>query len=170
MEQLFCQYERWRGRILMYEYTEKDIIRFWSKVKKSSTDNNNCWIWIGALNEKGYGRFKLGRKMIKAHRFIMSVYNSFPTPDIQVLHTCDNPSCVNPSHLFFGTNNDNMQDKKYKGRGTIGEKNPGAKLTERDIISIRQDGRSKQELADAYDISVGAIDNIIKRRRWKHIP
>ena len=149
------------------KYTEKDLVRFWSKVVK--TNDDNCWNWTGALNEKGYGRFKLGRKTVKAHRFIMSVYNTFPTSDIQVLHTCDNPSCVNIRHLFFGTNNDNMKDKTRKGRGTIGEKNPGAKLTEKDVIAIRNDARPVRVLAEVYGLGVSAIDNIIKRRRWKHI-
>lgn len=90
--------------------------RFWSKVEKTDT----CWIWGGNKNQDGYGLFyPLSKKTAQAHRFSWSLING-PVPDgLYVCHKCDNPSCVNPDHLFVGTQTDNMRDCKNKGRRPI---------------------------------------------------
>lgn len=85
--------------------------RFEKKIKKE-----DCWVWIGAKNQKGYGLFRIsGGKTIAAHRFSYLLYNG-EIGEMNVLHKCDNPSCVNPKHLFLGTNQDNVDDKMKKGR------------------------------------------------------
>ncbi len=90
--------------------------RFWSKVEKRAPDE--CWEWTARKDRAGYGEFHLCGKTSKAHRVSYSISN--PLEDINgmcVLHKCDNPSCVNPSHLFSGTHQDNVADKCAKNRG-----------------------------------------------------
>ena len=87
--------------------------RFWDKVEKTRT----CWIWKASLDGKGYGQFVLGAgRIIRAHRYSMTLlHGEFPST-VFVLHKCDNKKCVRPSHLFLGTQLDNMRDMSKKGR------------------------------------------------------
>ena len=96
--------------------------RFWSKVKKGSP--NECWEWTAAKNNKGYGKFKFEGKMRKAHRISWQLHYGPVQNELHVLHTCDNPSCVNPNHLWLGSNSDNHKDMTDKDRisGRYGRK------------------------------------------------
>lgn len=89
--------------------------RFWSKVQKT----DSCWLWKGAKNQFGYGFFRLGSRNEVAHRVSYNWIKGEIPSGLLVLHTCDNPSCVNPDHLFIGTHSDNMRDmyrkKRHKG-------------------------------------------------------
>lgn len=91
--------------------------RFWKKVKKGGPDD--CWIWTGCVNGGGYGQISAGgpRRMIPAHRVALLLDGTDVPLGKYVLHKCDNPPCVNPRHLFVGTNSDNMKDMVAKGRG-----------------------------------------------------
>lgn len=115
----------------------KVIDRFYSKVNKT----NGCWIWVGCLSSKGYGKFYLDGKQTGAHRASYFLHNGEFDESKFVCHTCDNPSCVNPDHLFLGTNSDNMIDCSKKGRLTgafrIGHKAINSKLNEEDVIKVR---------------------------------
>lgn len=85
--------------------------RFWQKVEKTDT----CWLWRGSKNTTGYGQLRTDR-LEKAHRISWEIHNG-PIPDgLAVLHACDNPPCVNPSHLWLGTQADNARDRQAKGR------------------------------------------------------
>lgn len=91
--------------------------RFWRYVDKRSA--NECWNWRGGKSTKGYGRFRLGGKadgMIGPHRFSYEIANGKVADDLLICHHCDNPSCVNPAHLFVGTQSDNLRDAHGKGR------------------------------------------------------
>lgn len=87
--------------------------RFWAKVSKS----DDCWNWIGAKNNKGYGQFNVGGITKLAHRIGWEIQGASPPPEnLCVLHKCDNPACIRADHLFIGTRSDNMKDCTQKGR------------------------------------------------------
>lgn len=86
--------------------------RFWSKVKKSE----GCWEWQATLSNKGYGQFRVDGKLALSHRFAYELAKGPILKGLHILHSCDNPACVNPDHLSVGTRADNMQDMTSKGR------------------------------------------------------
>ena len=131
--------------------------------------NSGCLIWTGSLLSDGYGQIAVNGKMMRAHRFSWEESNG-PIPEgIYVLHTCDNRVCVNPDHLFLGTQQDNMDDMVRKGRQSKGELNGGAKLTEAGIKLIRGDSRSLSKIADDYGVVKSHICNIQNFKIWRHV-
>jgi hypothetical protein len=92
--------------------------RFWPKVNTAAGQGpaGQCWEWQAGINGHGYGGISLDGKMIGAHRASYLLHNGFIDPSLQVLHSCDNPKCVNPAHLSQGTNLDNVKDMLAKGR------------------------------------------------------
>lgn len=113
-------------------------LRFWSKVAITA-DTEKCWVWIGSRNNRGYGEFKINGKAIKSHRYSWILMHGEIPDNLCVLHRCDNPSCVNPSHLFLGTVEENNQDRERKGRGNQprGTKNGNSKIPDEIIAEIR---------------------------------
>ncbi len=145
--------------------------RYWSKVDKGTPDE--CWEWIASKNNKGYGQIKIrSYKLEFAHR-LSWIFANGEIGDKQVLHSCDNPACVNPKHLFLGTHADNMKDKAKKGRSVnspmIGNKHPLSKLTENDVRYIRKSSETNSFLAKKYNVRQQTIWKIRKRNLWKHI-
>lgn len=149
--------------------------RFESKFLKVES---GCFEWIGHLRGKAanngrYGAFKIGIKNYLAHRVAYELYkNPIPT-GYKVCHTCDNPVCVNPEHLFLGTHADNMADMKSKHRGTIGEKGFNNKLKPWQVKAIRYFKRYgnylNRELALLYGVSTTTVTHILNRKYWNHI-
>jgi len=154
-----------------YDYTPKDVERFWSKVDKSGGPDA-CWNWTAYKGRKGYGRIGWGGPGLPklSHRVAYEIaFGEFPEEQ-QVLHRCDNPSCVNPSHLFLGTNRDNVNDRQRKGRNNPqrGERNGNHKLTDMQVDEIRQrysNGETRFELAKVFGVHHTQIWNIVKRRQ-----
>lgn len=131
-----------------------------------------CWEWPGSRSKFGYGRFRYTAALkIGAHRVAAMIkYGGIPD-GICVMHSCDNPACVNPAHLFLGTLADNNRDRAKKGRSRDqrGEKHHNNKLTSADVLEIRQSTLSQVELANLYGVSSPTICDIVSRRTWKHI-
>ena len=144
----------------------KDIDRFMNKIKKLP---NGCWEWQKTKHADGYGKFFYKSRHWGAHRWIYE-YTYGPT-DLFICHKCDNPSCVNPAHLFTGTHQDNMRDKVSKNRQSKGEVAGRAKITEQDAIYIKynSDNLTCDDLAIKFNLSPSAINHIRKGRNWKHI-
>lgn len=126
---------------------------------------HECWEWIDAGDKDGYGRMSVNGIRKKAHRIS---YELFVGPIIKgklVCHTCDNPACVNPCHLFLGTDADNMLDKVKKRRHSF-------KLFDQDVLEIRRRhalGEMCIKLAKEFKVTAGYIGHIVHRRLWKHI-
>ncbi len=148
--------------------------RFWSKVNVKGPDE--CWLWTASIDSCGYGNFSFEDSLVGSHR--MSYELSIePIPEgLSVLHKCDTRNCVNPNHLFLGTQKDNVRDciKKERFRSHIGAKNNQAVLSEEKVLKIRKFKRenswaSLMDLAIMYGVSKSAIAHIVKRRTWKHV-
>lgn len=131
-----------------------------------------CWYWSGYRNKDGYGKIQLTHASNDlAHRISWKLFKG-SIPDGQyVLHRCDTPFCVNPDHLFLGTQRVNVQDMFQKGRANrpVGERNAKAKLTAAVVKLIRADHLTSAELSRKYKISWAQADRIKRRLNWKHL-
>lgn len=155
------------------KYTlEQRIAAFWAKVDKSGGDDA-CWIWTACTN-RSYGSFLWNNRVTHAHRVSwMLVHGDIPS-GLEICHNCpggDNPSCVNPKHLYLGTHTQNMRDVIAKGQRAInvhGELHGMHKLTDAAIAEVRQryaeGGVTQQVLADEYGVSQVHISWIIRRK------
>jgi hypothetical protein len=135
---------------------------------------NGCHLWTGSLrSSKGYGEFSVKGRPVSTHRFAWEIANGPIPARLQVLHGCDNPRCVNPAHLFLGTNNDNVLDKQKKGRQPKGERCGGAKITDEIVREIRARYRTgivrQIRLAEVYGVSTVMIWKIVHRKKWTHV-
>ena len=147
--------------------------RFWDKVDRRGPEE--CWPWTASTTEKGYGKIGVGsppRHLLSTHRMSwILAYGPIP-PGMHVLHRCDVPGCVNPSHLFLGTQADNIADREAKGRGPVGERNGVSKLTEADVLEIRarlQQGEYQSEIGKDFLVAQTTISAIARGVTWKHL-
>jgi hypothetical protein len=141
---------------------------FEARVKPNPT---GCLEWTGAKIKDGYGMIKVGGVSTLAHRFSYERHVSAIPSDRKVLHTCDNPSCVNPDHLFLGTDQDNVDDMFAKGRGrkASGEAHGRTKLTETDVLAIKSDPRKYRDIATAFGIGKSTVGYIKSGKNWPHV-
>jgi hypothetical protein len=130
-----------------------------------------CWVWTGATDGYGYGLMRFHGKVIRSHRVAYLVHRGPIPAGLVVRHDCDNPPCVNPSHLRLGTRVDNNRDRDKRGRHVpqIGEEHPLAILTEADVLTIRASRLDRRKLADLFGVSLWTVDDVRTRRSWKHI-
>lgn len=138
--------------------------RFWDKVDKNGI--LGCWIWTAARVNK-YGVIGLFGKMVKAHRISWELHNGEIPNGLDVLHKCDNEYCVNPNHMFLGTQADNMHDMINKGRAAW--QSGLAILTKKEVLEIRNATGTQQEIAEQYSVSQPTISNIKSNKSWKHL-
>jgi hypothetical protein len=135
-------------------------------------DIDSCWVWTGIKNQKGYGRIRRNKIWYSSHRVSWELYFGEIPDDMLVLHKCDNPSCVNPDHLFLGTNQDNMDDKVSKGRQSrlYFERNPASRLSYKDVLEIRRLyglGVSQTTLSRMFLSTQANVSSIILCKNWK---
>jgi len=150
-------------------------IRFWLKVDKKSEDE--CWPWIGQRLKSGYGRISLGAKKEGsegAHRVSWILANKQKIPDqMFVMHSCDNPSCVNPKHLSIGTPKQNHDDMVKKGRkrvvAPVGNENGKAIITPDIVRQIRSSDESHASIARRFNISPNCVRSVRIGRTWSHV-
>ena len=168
------------------ETVDHALARFWPKVNKKGEDQ--CWEWLAGLDLDGYGLFKYKGRTCRAARFIMMALHTGTNPDgipsgKWILHTCDNPKCVNPCHLYFGTPSQNSIDRERRGRGRNlkGRDNGYSKLTDEAVLNIRaayipshkkgsnRPGPTLEFLAQQYGVTRSLICLIVNRRIWTHV-
>ena|ERR1035437_6224158 len=142
--------------------------RFWQYVDKNGP--NGCYIWTGGKTHNGYGVF-FADGCCRAHRWLYQKLHGKIPKGMFVLHTCDNPSCVNDAHLFLGTQLENMKDKEAKGRQARREHNGNAKLTEDKVRELKAEyatGTYTQiALAEIFETTVFIVWAIVNGRTWK---
>lgn len=150
------------------------VERFWSKVDRLG--DGECWRWIGLTkanrSSMAYGSFRTDNGMRPAHRVSFQLCVGAIPDGLIVRHKCDNPLCVNPSHLETGTHKDNVADRYKRGRAfhRKGQEHGNAKLTEDDVRSIRvrlANGESQRSVAASYGISQFGVRHA--RDGWKHV-
>lgn len=158
--------------------------RFAAKVDKAPGHGpaGDCWVWTGAKTHFGYGQIGRGggrgQRVDYAHRVAYEIHHSVVLgaareSGVLVLHKCDNPSCVNPNHLFLGSDADNSADKIAKGRNRTGdqagESNPRSRLTDDEVRAMRKHRGTYSGTADVFGVSQTTAWNVRNRKTWTHL-
>ncbi len=163
-----CKYEAQRYQ----EDHEAEVRRFWSKVDRSG-GFEACWPFMPNRARRGYGVVAWRNKDVTPARVAYEIANGVP-PEHDACHTCDNPPCCNPAHIFDGTPKENRNDCEAKMRHNYGERNGRHRLTEEEAKAIvaRASFRSsseRQEIAREFGISIGHLNDMISGRKWRHL-
>lgn len=144
------------------------ITSFWMQVDIGAPDE--CWPWTGYI-EKDYGRFYFGDRMAFAHELALTFSTGERRhPLLETCHSCDNPPCCNPAHLRFDTRQGNVDDAIERDRHARGERNGHAKLTEADVVLMRERhalGATGRSLARDFGVTEGLVNSIVRGLRWK---
>lgn len=165
----FCSHRCW------HSYRSANVAppneRFWSKVDKSHP--SGCWLWTAACQKSGYGAFGIRRRVVLAHRFSYELAHGPIPAGLFVCHACDTPACVNPDHLWLGTDAENAADMASKGRASRGEYVPTAKLTDATVLAIRarwaESSIPQKQLAQEYGVSHSVISEVLHGKAWRHL-
>lgn len=139
----------------------------------SAPNENGCRLWLGALSDGRYGTFWAGHDagFVKAHIFAWELHHGFRVPDGKnVLHQCDVPPCVEHGHLFTGSQQENIDDMRRKGRGQKGATHYNAKLSVKDVIEIRRSREAGVRIAERFGISQSSVSHIRHNKGWRSIP
>lgn len=159
--------EGWEGRL-------RAEPRLWLQ----TTWSPDCWVWQGPRLPKGYGRLNCGGRYVLAHRLSYEIHYGPIPKGLLVCHSCDNPPCIRPDHLFLGTAKENSADMWAKGRqrqGAIyrGSRSTNAKLTESQVATIRAryatGGVTQYEIAAEYGVSQATVKELLNFETWRHV-
>lgn len=154
-----------KARAARWARGETQEQRFWARVRKTDT----CWVWTGPTRGKGYGAVRFDGRMQSAHRVSWEMKHGPIGGGLHVLHRCDNPPCINPDHLFLGTNRDNAADCRAKGRTPRGWKNGAARLTPAQVEDVRQAharGFEIAAIARHYGVARITVRKILTGKSW----
>ena len=146
--------------------------KFWSRV--NIRQKSECWEWKAYKMKKGYGVVWFRGKYWYTHRLAYFLHTQKNIRN-HICHSCDNPACCNPNHLWEGTHQQNMQDRNKKGRCSkpIGEKSWNALFTSKEVLAmrkLRKDGLSYREIMNRFEIKHGTLKAILLRKSWAHLP
>lgn len=147
--------------------------RFAGKVDKRGPDE--CWPWKPPKHRSGHGEFFVSpeRGKVRAHSFALELATGVPCPPgREACHRCDNPPCCNPAHIYYGTRQDNVNDMVQHGRALLGTAHPNAKLTETQVLEMRQRraaGTPQRQLAADYGVSAAYVSTIVNGLVWSHV-
>jgi hypothetical protein len=156
-----------------YKKKKTAVNRFLEKVDYNFNENG-CLEWIGSLTDKAYGLFSYNGKTVKAHRFSYELFYEKIPEGMVVMHSCDNPKCVNPNHLSLGTQEDNIRDMINKNRDNKakGSAVGNSKLTEDQVKEIKNkinSGMKQRDIAKEYKVAPNTISNIKNGISWAHM-
>lgn len=162
--------EREKSRVAARRQFGDPYVRFWSCVDKSGGPDA-CWMWLQSVDRNGYGRTFWDGRCTQAHRIAWQIINGPIPKGIQILHTCDNSSCVNPTHLYAGSHRDNMNDMVRRSRLPRGIRHHRARLSEADVKEIRASaaGSSQSAIAKRFGITQSHVRKIVLRKLWQHV-
>lgn len=143
--------------------------RFWVKVDVRGP--SDCWLWTAKTNPQGYGLFSLRTKTVRATHVSLEVAGKPRPADWLALHSCDNPTCVNPSHLRWGTQDENTADRMRRGRHAcrIGSTHPNAKLTPEKVLEIRASPLGYKSLARKLGVNRKTVQQVRSGKTWSHV-
>ncbi len=152
--------------------TDAEVQRFWRYVNVHGPEE--CWEWIGGLNQDGYGSFRVGERCYSASRIAYLIAHGRIPAGKEVCHSCDRRLCCNANHLFHGSHRRNMQDCIAKGRFRFppkrsGETNPASKLTEQQVVEIYNATGAQWRIAQRFGIRQGQVSRIKLGQRWAHL-
>ncbi len=149
---------------------KQPVVRLGEKIQRRDPDD--CWLWKGSTTPEGYGKLSVDGKTCYAHRLSYEI-DKGPPGKLCVLHTCDNPPCCNPAHLFLGTQQENVEDRQEKKRQSRGEQQRSAKLTEEQVEEVRRDcvlgsrTHGQRAFARKYGVHPTTIWAIVNGETWK---
>lgn len=143
------------------------------RLEKHIISKTDCWLTDLYCNRHGYPKISFNQQPINASHASFQLYNGEIPKGMFVLHKCDNPACINPKHLFLGTQRDNMKDMASKKRSTYGSKNPTAKLNEEQVLEIKrllsETNLSQQKIAQLFNVDRKIVSGIKNGKIWKHV-
>ena len=165
-----------RNVIIDDAFIKTDAFRERFERQISPEPNTGCWIWDGSYTTFGYGKVYVKTADYRAHRISWSIFRNganLPSPGVVICHSCDNRWCVNPDHLWPGSQSENMIDAVKKGRmpqaGRRGDRNATAKLTRDEALAIRNSSGMLKLAAEEFGVSVSTIHLIRVGRTWKNL-
>jgi hypothetical protein len=154
------------------QYRRRDVgARFREKVA-TAPDSRGCLVWLGGTTKTGYGKFGIDYRTVESHRVAWELENGPIPAGSCILHSCDNPRCVNVLHLRLGSHAENMAEAKSRRRHPRGEGHHATSLTDGDVKSIlarRSEGLSQQEIGNMHGVSQTTVGRIVRGESWSHV-